>query len=123
MSSSSMEYDSDSSSSSDESFSITKDLLADNMNSTKMSQDLVQTAAIHIPIIISTTLMCKKRPDGGSTLGRRYIRHDRKERHDQIINDYFKGEQSNLAAELSEMRQRWTLPDKAFQETTALMVT
>ncbi|KAK2659764.1 hypothetical protein Ddye_006297 [Dipteronia dyeriana] len=99
MSSASMEYDSDSSSSSDESFSITKDLLADNMNFTKMSRDLVQTAAIHIPIIISTTLMCKKRPHGGSTLGRRYIHRDRKERHNQIINDYFKGEQSKYTRE------------------------
>ncbi|KAK3212115.1 hypothetical protein Dsin_016821 [Dipteronia sinensis] len=99
MSSSSMEYDSDSSSSNNESFSITKDLLVDNMNSTKMSRDLVQTATIHIPIIISITLLCKKQPHGGSTLGRSYIHRDRKERHDQIINDYFKGEQSKYTRE------------------------
>ncbi|KAK3193835.1 hypothetical protein Dsin_025145 [Dipteronia sinensis] len=76
------------------------------MNSTKMSRDLVQTAAIHIPIIMSTTLMCKKRPHGGSTLGRRYIRRDRKERHDQIINDYFKGEQSKYTREHFRRRFR-----------------
>ncbi|KAK2663239.1 hypothetical protein Ddye_001813 [Dipteronia dyeriana] len=106
MSSASMKYDSDSSSSSDKSFSITKDLLADNMNFTKMSRDLVQNATIHIPIIISTTLMCKKRPHCGSTLGRRYIHRDRKERYNQIINDYFKGEQSKYTREHFRRRFR-----------------
>ncbi|KAL5801350.1 hypothetical protein ACOSQ3_032982 [Xanthoceras sorbifolium] len=43
-----------------------------------MTRDLVQTAAFHIPIIISTTLMCKKQPHGGSTLGRCYIREQSK---------------------------------------------
>ncbi|KAK3232470.1 hypothetical protein Dsin_004351 [Dipteronia sinensis] len=50
--------------------------------------------------------MCKKRPHGGSTLGRRYIRRDRKERHDQIINDYFKGEQSKYMREHFRCRFR-----------------
>ncbi|KAL2499098.1 Uncharacterized protein Adt_24648 [Abeliophyllum distichum] len=90
------ESDSNSSSSSNDSLSLTKQLLdeplRDDTSFIEMTRDVVQTSAIHISTIISTMLMKKKCPHGGSTLGRRYIRRDRKERHDLIINDYFNGE-------------------------------
>ncbi|KAH7525216.1 hypothetical protein FEM48_Zijuj06G0201500 [Ziziphus jujuba var. spinosa] len=101
MSSSSFEFDFDSSSSSDNSFSMTKELLSepieDDESYSKMIHNVVQAIAIHVPMIVSTTLIGNKRPHGGSTSSRRYIRRDRKERHDLIINDYFKAGRVRLS--------------------------
>ena len=104
MSSSRFESDSNSSSSSNNSLSMTKQLLdepleEDSLICTKMTHNVVQTSAIHVPLIVSSMLIGKKRSHGGSTLGRRYIHRDRKERHDLIIKDYFKGEHSKITRE------------------------
>lgn len=77
MSLSNSESYSDSSSSSNGSFSIIKRLLDepwgdDSLISTKMTWSLVQTIVVHVPIVILTMLRWKKRPHGGSTIGRRY---------------------------------------------------
>ncbi|XVF58959.1 hypothetical protein PTKIN_Ptkin07bG0108300 [Pterospermum kingtungense] len=93
MSSSETETNSDSSSSNNDSLSMTKQLLDEPSEDdccTKMTRDLVQTTAIYVPMIISTMFKGKKLAHGGSTPGRHYIRRDRRERHDLIINDYFK---------------------------------
>ncbi|KAK3185122.1 hypothetical protein Dsin_032408 [Dipteronia sinensis] len=95
MSSLSFESDSNSSSSSNDSLSMTKQLLdeslkEDSLICPKMTHNVVQTLAIHVPLIVSSMLIGKMRPHGGSTLGRRYIHRDKKERNDLIIKDYFK---------------------------------
>ena len=119
MSSSSFESDSNSSSSSNDSLSMTKQLLDDPLEKdssicTKVTHNVVQTMAIHVPIIVSTMLIGKKRHHGGSTHGRRYIRRDRKERHDLIINDYFKGEHSKYTSE--HFRRRFRMDLKLFKK-------
>ncbi|KAF5208338.1 hypothetical protein FRX31_002074 [Thalictrum thalictroides] len=94
MSSLDSESDSESSLNSD-SFSISKQLL-DEQNkdarliSSNMTQKLVQFTTTCILILVSTMFMDGKGPYGGSTFGRRYIHRDSKERHELIINDYFK---------------------------------
>nr|XP_015890757.2 uncharacterized protein LOC107425294 [Ziziphus jujuba var. spinosa] len=117
MSSSSFEFDFDSSSSSDNSFSMTKELLSepieDDESYSKMTHNVVQATAIHVPMIVSTTLIGNKRPHGGSTSSRRYIRRDRKERHDLIINDYFKGENSKYTSE--HFRRRFQMDVELFK--------
>ncbi|CAH9104101.1 unnamed protein product, partial [Cuscuta europaea] len=45
----------------------------------------------------------------GSTSGRCYIRRDRKEHHDIIVNDYFKGENSKYTPELFRRRFRMNI--------------
>ena len=65
MSSSSFESDSDSSSSSNDSLSMTKQLLdepleIDSSIYTKMTHNVVQTTAIHVPIIVSHVQPIKK---------------------------------------------------------------
>ncbi|KAK3200421.1 hypothetical protein Dsin_023836 [Dipteronia sinensis] len=62
-----------------------------------MTHNVVQTLAIHVPLIVSSMLIGKKRHHGGSSLGRRYIHRDRKERHDLIIKDYFKAGKDGLS--------------------------
>ncbi|XVF66641.1 hypothetical protein PTKIN_Ptkin10aG0053200 [Pterospermum kingtungense] len=102
MSSSETEADSDSSSSNNDSLSITKLLLDEPSEDdccTKMSRDLVQTTTIHVPMIVSTMFKGKKHAHGGSTPSIRYIHRDRKERHNLIIHDYFKGEHSKNTAD------------------------
>ncbi|XP_026398890.1 uncharacterized protein LOC113294729 [Papaver somniferum] len=47
-----------------------------------------------VPSMVATTMINVKRPHGGSVLGRRYIEHDRKVRHNLIIKDYFSGVES-----------------------------
>ncbi|KAH7524947.1 hypothetical protein FEM48_Zijuj06G0173200 [Ziziphus jujuba var. spinosa] len=117
MSSSSFEFDFDSSSSSDNSFSMTKELLSepieDDESYSKMTHNVVQATAIHVPMIVSTTLIGNKRPYGGSTSSRRYIHRDRKERHDLIINDYFKGENSKYTSE--HFRRRFRMDVELFK--------
>ena len=44
-------------------------------------------------------LIGNKRSHGGLTYGRNYIRFDKNERHDLIINYYTKGEHSEYIAE------------------------
>ncbi|XP_026396675.1 uncharacterized protein LOC113291345 [Papaver somniferum] len=46
------------------------------------------------PIIFTAATMDNKRPHGGSTFGRRTIVRDRRRRHNLIIRDYFRGEDS-----------------------------
>ncbi|KAK2647622.1 hypothetical protein Ddye_015111 [Dipteronia dyeriana] len=119
MSSSIFESDSNSSSSSNDSLSVTIQLLDERLENdsslfTKMTHNVVQTITIHVPIIVSTILISKKRPHGGSTLGRRYIRRDRKERHDLTINDYFKGEHSKYTSE--HFRRRFQMDMELFKK-------
>ncbi|KAL6497700.1 hypothetical protein OROHE_027025 [Orobanche hederae] len=98
--SSEIEYDSDSSSSSDGSLSITNKILSIR------TQNLVELVSTHVPISISKILMERKQPHGGSVPGRRFIKRDRHERHVLIMNDYFKGENSKYTAEQFCMRFR-----------------
>ncbi|XP_026452401.1 uncharacterized protein LOC113352853 [Papaver somniferum] len=46
------------------------------------------------PIIFTAATMDNKRPHGGFTFGRRTIVRDRRRRHNLIIRDYFRGEDS-----------------------------
>ncbi|KAK9094158.1 hypothetical protein Scep_025627 [Stephania cephalantha] len=110
MSSSSIESDS-----SDDSVSIMKkfDELeeTDSLMSTKVA--LVQTIAAHVSIITSTMMVDKKKcPHGGSKVGRRYIHRDRKERHELIINNYFRGDQSKYTSE--HFRRRFRMDIELF---------
>ncbi|KAH7527992.1 hypothetical protein FEM48_Zijuj05G0024700 [Ziziphus jujuba var. spinosa] len=117
MSSSSFEFDFDSSSSSDNSFSMTKELLSEPIEKdesySKTTHNAVQATAIHVPMIVSTTLIGNKRSHGGSTSSKRYIHRDRKERHDSIINDYFKGENSKYTSE--HFRRRFRMDVELFK--------
>ncbi|KAK3225453.1 hypothetical protein Dsin_005315 [Dipteronia sinensis] len=79
-----------------------------------MTHNVVQTMAIHVPVIVSTMLIGKKRPHGGSTHGRRYIHRDRNERHDLIINDYFKGEHTKYTSE--HFRRRFRMDVELFKK-------
>ncbi|KAK2645132.1 hypothetical protein Ddye_020327 [Dipteronia dyeriana] len=79
-----------------------------------MTHNAVQTTTIHVPIIVSTIWIGKKRHHGGSTHGRRYIRRDRKERHDLIINDYFKGEHSKYTSK--HFRRRFRMDMELFKK-------
>ncbi|XVF67041.1 hypothetical protein PTKIN_Ptkin10aG0089200 [Pterospermum kingtungense] len=115
MPSSETEANSDSSSSNNDSLSITKMLLDEPSEDdccTKMSRDLVQTTTIHVPMIVSTMFKGKKRAHGGSTPGRHYIHRDRKERHNLIIHDYFKGEHSKYIAD--HFRRRFRMDVELF---------
>ncbi|KAL6558388.1 hypothetical protein OROMI_018738 [Orobanche minor] len=104
--SSEIEYDSDSSSSSDGSLSITNKILSIR------TQNLVELVSTHVPISISKILMEKKQPHGGSVPGRRFIKRDRHERHVLIMNDYFKGENSKYTAE--QFRRRFRMDVELF---------
>ncbi|XP_012831512.1 PREDICTED: uncharacterized protein LOC105952496 [Erythranthe guttata] len=64
-----------------------------------ITQSVAEAIAIYIQPILATTIKLKKRPHGGSTPGRRYIRRDRKSRHNMIIKDYFKCEDSKYTAD------------------------
>ncbi|KAL2471846.1 Uncharacterized protein Adt_39982 [Abeliophyllum distichum] len=100
---SSSSCNSNSSSSSNYSHSLTKQLLEESLRDDglcdKMSRNVVQTSAIHVPMIISTMMINRKRPHGGSMSSRCYIRRDRKERHELILDDYFKDENSKYTPE------------------------
>ncbi|CAH9108929.1 unnamed protein product [Cuscuta europaea] len=61
---------------------------------------------IHVPVIVSAMFGGKRHVHGGSISGRRYIHRDRKKRHDVIINDYFKGENSKYTTEHFRRRFR-----------------
>ncbi|KAL6531892.1 hypothetical protein OROMI_028255 [Orobanche minor] len=115
MYSSDSEFDCESSSSTD-SFSISKQLDEQNKDarliSSKMSRKLVQFTTTYIPILVSTMFMDGKGPHGGSTFGRRYIHRDRKERHELIINDYFKGDNSKYTIE--HFRRRFQMDVELF---------
>ena len=69
MSLSSSKFDANSSSSTNDLLSMTKQFLKefveeDSSMGTKTTQDLVQTLAVHIPVIISTTMVDQKHPHG-----------------------------------------------------------
>lgn len=111
MSSMSENYDSDSSTSSNESFVLTKRLVDENrrdgdsiLGST--TKTMVQASSTYLPLIASTLSANKKRPHGGSTIGRRYIHRERNTRHELIVKDYFKGESSKYTAEHFRRRFR-----------------
>ncbi|KAL6535290.1 hypothetical protein OROMI_026664 [Orobanche minor] len=95
--------ESESDSSSNEStMSISKRLLGeqreydDTVSSTK---SWMSSISIMVPASILMMSMQRKRPHGGSIPGRRYIKRERRERHELIINAYFKGEDSKYTAE------------------------
>ena len=117
MSSSSSESDSDNPPSRNDPFALTKRLLNqprinDSLIATKLTQSLIQTTLVHVPIIVSAMLMGRKQSHGGSTVGRRYIRRDRKERHNLILDDYFLGEQSKYTPK--HFRRRFRMDVKLF---------
>ncbi|XVF70001.1 hypothetical protein PTKIN_Ptkin11bG0126500 [Pterospermum kingtungense] len=115
MSSLDTETNFDSSSSNNDSLSMTKQLLdkpSEDDCCTKMTRDLVQTTAIHVPMIVSIMFKGKKHARGGSTPGRRYIRRDRRECHDLIINDCFKGEHFKYIAD--HFRRRFRMDVELF---------
>ncbi|CAH9139047.1 unnamed protein product [Cuscuta epithymum] len=60
-------------------------------------------------LIVSSILTAVKFSLDGSTSSRCYIRCDRKERHDIIVNDYFKGENSKYTPELFRRRFRMNI--------------
>ncbi|KAL2541361.1 putative harbinger transposase-derived nuclease [Abeliophyllum distichum] len=111
MSSPSYESDSNSSSSSNDSSSLTKQLLEEELmeesSCVEMSHNMIQTIAIHVPIILSTTMNNLNHPHGGSMPGRRFIHRDRKKHYDLIVNDYFrvgKNELSSLQKMIAAIR-------------------
>lgn len=77
-----------------------------------MTKNLVQIVSVHVPIIVSSMLVNKKRPHGGTTGKRRYIKRDREERHEMIVNDYFKGDNSKYTAE--QFRRRFRMDVNLF---------
>lgn len=95
--SSSLESDSDSSSSSDESW--------EDDHNFKMLPSLVEVIATRIPFIVAIMMRQTKQRHDGSTFGRRYIYRERKSRHDLIVNDYVKGEDSKYT--LEQFRRRF----------------
>ncbi|GER42427.1 acidic fibroblast growth factor intracellular-binding protein, partial [Striga asiatica] len=88
------------SSSSDDAFSLTKQLiekpLGDDTFFEELNCEVIQTCLFHIPVIISSFLTSTSRPHGGTTNSRRYICRDREGRHELIINYYFKGDDSKI---------------------------
>lgn len=96
----------------DGSFSITKRLLAEPINtevsfesSPNVTRKLIEMAATYVPLIASNVLS-KKRSHGGSTVGRRYVSRDREKRHEQIVKDYFMGEESKYSRQTFRRRFR-----------------
>ncbi|CAH9119526.1 unnamed protein product [Cuscuta europaea] len=113
----SYDSDSNSSSSSDDSPILSTQMLnelrRDDDVYAEMTIDVVDTCAVHVPLILSPMLICSKGSHGGSMSGRRYINRDRKERHDLIVNDYFNGENSKYTPE--KFRRRFRMDIKLFQ--------
>ncbi|KAL6503173.1 hypothetical protein OROHE_023802 [Orobanche hederae] len=100
-------YESDGYASSNESLSITNRLM-----STNMTQNLVEVVFVHVHVSISTMFMERKRPHGGSVPRRRFIKRERHERHELIMNDYFKGENSKYTPE--QFRRRFRMDVELF---------
>ncbi|CAH9101542.1 unnamed protein product, partial [Cuscuta epithymum] len=100
-------------SSSTESLSITKTFLTDDNFDEESNSFVVQTAAVQVPIVLSTLLAGNKRPHGGSTIGRKYIHRDRKDRHDLIKKDYFSGEKSKYIVD--KFRRRFRMDIELFE--------
>ncbi|KAL6509846.1 hypothetical protein OROGR_022334 [Orobanche gracilis] len=67
---------------------------------------------VMVPALVSALSMDRKRSHGGSVPGRRYIKRERQERHETIINDYFKGEDSNYTPE--QFRRRFRMDVELF---------
>ncbi|CAH9131181.1 unnamed protein product [Cuscuta epithymum] len=113
----SYDSDSNSSSSSDDSYTLSTQMLnqlrRDDDIFAEMNIDVVEACAVHVPLILSPMLICSKDPHGGSISGRRHINRDRKERHDLIVNDYFNGENSKYTPE--KFRRRFRMDIKLFQ--------
>ncbi|CAH9124443.1 unnamed protein product [Cuscuta epithymum] len=101
MASSSFQPNSDSPSSSDGELELTKKLFHEPLKDYSLDDEYIS----NVPLIVSTLLTATK-CSLGSTSSRSYIRRDRKERHDVIVNDYFKGENSKYGPDLFRRRFR-----------------
>ncbi|CAH9104978.1 unnamed protein product [Cuscuta europaea] len=101
MATASFESDSNSSSSSDNDLSLTKQSIHDPL------KDFLNTESCSdVSLIVSSMVSAAKCSLEGLPSGRCYIRRDRGKRHDQIVNDYFKGENSKYTPQLFRRRFR-----------------
>ncbi|CAH9080302.1 unnamed protein product [Cuscuta europaea] len=99
--------------SSAESLSLIKTIFRDDSFDEEADSFMVETSTVQVPILISTFLTGKKRPHGGSTVGREYIYRDRKDRHDLIKSDYFIGEKSKYTPD--KFRRRFRMDINLFE--------
>ncbi|CAH9103581.1 unnamed protein product [Cuscuta epithymum] len=99
------ESDSSSSSSSDNELSLTQQLTHDLQKDTFLNIESRSDEAL----IVSSMVSAAKWSLEGLSSGRCYIRRDRKERHDLIVNDYFKGENSKYTPQLFRRRFRMNI--------------
>ncbi|CAH9116770.1 unnamed protein product [Cuscuta epithymum] len=107
------ELSSPSESSSTESLTLTKTFWTDGGFDEESNSFVVQTGAVQVPIVLSSFLAGNKRPHGGSTIGREYIRRDRKDRHELIKKDYFSGDKSKYTAD--KFRRRFRMDIELFE--------
>ncbi|CAH9077146.1 unnamed protein product [Cuscuta epithymum] len=82
--------------SSENELSLTKKLLNGPLEDDALNVEY----SSNVPLIVSSMLTAAKFSLSSLGSGRCYIRRDRRERHDMIVNDYFKGENSKYTPEL-----------------------
>ncbi|CAH9093024.1 unnamed protein product, partial [Cuscuta epithymum] len=99
------ESDSDSSSSSDNDLSLTKQSMHDPLKDFLLNTE----GCSGVSLIVSSMVSAAKCSLEGLPSGRCYIRRDREKRHDQIVNDYFKGENSKYTPQLFRRRFRMNI--------------
>ncbi|GER45729.1 ribosomal protein-like [Striga asiatica] len=96
-----------------ESLSLTKGLFGDDNFDEDVESDVVQIGTVHVPFMISSFLTGRKRPHGGSTVGRAYIRRDRRDHHELVVNYYFKGDKSKYTPD--KFRRRFRMDIELFE--------
>ncbi|XP_026399845.1 uncharacterized protein LOC113295737 [Papaver somniferum] len=109
-------YDSDSSSSGnesdgDDSLSVfrsfrKKQRFGDNLDSTTEMKKSTGIITSIVPAMVATTMINVKGPHGGSVLVRRYIERDRNVHHNLIIKDYFSRGESKYPPSYFRRRYR-----------------